>query len=187
MPSLAGSGLAAGGAHPKAAAACPLAFRFGSPVGPLLVEHDESAVLAIRYLAPESTGVGDSEPTTAFGRQVAAELLEYFAGDRREFTVPVAVQGTAFQRAVWDSLRRIPYGRTTTYAELAETVGSPRGIRAVGQANRRNPIPILIPCHRVVAADGGLGGYLGIDGASTALDVKRWLLRHEGALALLDL
>jgi len=162
-------------------------FRFEAPVGPLHVEHDHAAVRAIRYLDPAAPDAGGDEPATAFGLRIAAELAEYFAGERRAFTVPVIAEGTPFQRAVWDALREIPYGATCTYAELAERIGSPRGIRAVGQANRRNPIPVLIPCHRVVAADGGLGGYLGIHGASTALAVKRWLLRHEGALALLDL
>jgi methylated-DNA-[protein]-cysteine S-methyltransferase len=175
-------------ARPPAGAADASAFRIETPVGPLRVEHDGHAVRAIRYLdstVPREPGIGG--PGTPFGRRVAAELAEYFEGGRRAFTVPIAAGGTPFQAAVWDALRQIPCGRTTTYAALAERVGSPRAIRAVGQANRRNPVPIMIPCHRVVAADGGLGGYLGADGASTALDVKRWLLRHEGALALLDL
>lgn len=102
-------------------------------------------------------------------------LAAYFGGDRRGFAnLPLDPRGTDFQMRVWQELRRIPWGQTISYAELARRVGRPRASRAVGQANARNPIPLIIPCHRVVAADGSLGGY------SAGLDRKRWLLAHEG-------
>ncbi len=106
------------------------------------------------------------------------QLAAYFAGRLRRFDLPLAPQGTPFQLRVWRALQDIPYGRTCSYAELAAAVGSPRACRAVGQANGRNPLMIVIPCHRVIAAGGGLGGYSG------GLDIKRFLLRLEAGLPL---
>jgi methylated-DNA-[protein]-cysteine S-methyltransferase len=105
--------------------------------------------------------------------QAALQLEEYFAGERTVFDVPMALDGTPFQREVWGELTRIPYGQTISYGELARRVGRPKGPRAVGQANGRNPIPIIVPCHRVVAGNG-LGGYGG------GRPVKRALLAVEG-------
>jgi len=105
--------------------------------------------------------------------ELRRQLAEYLAGTRREFDLPLAPPGTDFQRRVWSALRDIPYGETRSYADLARAVGRPRGSRAVGQANRRNPIGVVIPCHRVIAADGGLGGYAG------GLERKRKLLAIE--------
>ncbi|HEX2187899.1 MAG TPA: methylated-DNA--[protein]-cysteine S-methyltransferase, partial [Longimicrobiaceae bacterium] len=102
------------------------------------------------------------------------------AGERREFTVPLAPEGTEFRLLAWEALRRIPCGETRSYAELAREMGKPAASRAVGQANAHNPIPILVPCHRVVAADGGIGGYLGSWEGGDGAGIKRWLLRHEG-------
>lgn len=107
----------------------------------------------------------------------ARRLSAYFAGDRQALVDQrVEMLGTDFERAVWGELRRIPVGRTISYGQLAARVGRPNGSRAAGQANGRNPIGIVVPCHRVIAADGTLGGYGG------GLDRKRWLLEHEGAL-----
>ncbi len=108
-------------------------------------------------------------------RTAAAQLEEYFSGTRTSFSLPLAPRGTAFQLDVWKALADIPYGVTTTYGELARRVGRPGAARAVGQANGANPLPIVVPCHRVVAADGGLGGYAG------GADTKRRLLALEGA------
>jgi len=102
------------------------------------------------------------------------QLDEYLAGGRRAFDLPLAPEGTDFQRRVWRALLEIPHGETRSYADLARAVGSPRAMRAVGQANRRNPIGVVVPCHRVIAADGTIGGYAG------GLDRKRHLLRLEG-------
>jgi methylated-DNA-[protein]-cysteine S-methyltransferase len=107
----------------------------------------------------------------------ARQLLEYFAGARTTFDLLLAPSGTPFQQSVWAALRTIPYGTTASYAEVAELVGRPRAFRAVGQANGANPIPIIVPCHRVIAAGGGLGGYSG------GLGVKMQLLAVEGRSA----
>ena len=105
------------------------------------------------------------------------ELEEYFVGKRREFTLPLDLRGTDFQIACWRALLAIPYGETRTYAEIARAVGKPNAFRAVGMANNRNPIAIVVPCHRVIASDGTLCGYGG------GLEVKRKLLQLEGALS----
>jgi O-6-methylguanine DNA methyltransferase len=109
-------------------------------------------------------------------RPYVGELQEYFAGKRREFTFPLDLRGTDFQLACWRALLAIPYGETRTYADIARIVGKPKAFRAVGMANNRNPIAIVVPCHRVIASDGTLCGYGG------GLDVKRRLLELEGAL-----
>lgn len=105
------------------------------------------------------------------------ELEEYFAGNRRQFSFPLDLRGTTFQLECWQALLAIPYGETRTYADIARAVGRPQGFRAVGMANNRNPIAIVVPCHRVIASDGTLCGYGG------GLDVKRKLLQLEGALS----
>lgn len=106
-------------------------------------------------------------------KKAARQLAEYFDGRRREFDVPLDLRGTSFQQRVWQGLQQIPYGQTWSYAKLAKRVGSPLGFRAVGQANGRNPVAIIVPCHRVIAADGSIGGYSG------GLDFKRRLLDIE--------
>lgn len=103
----------------------------------------------------------------------AAELLEYFAGLRREFTVPLDLRGTQFELAAWAELLRVPYGATRTYGRQAAAMGRARAVRAVGRANGRNPVAIIVPCHRVIGAGGALTGYGG------GLERKRWLLAHE--------
>lgn len=105
--------------------------------------------------------------------QAAREIDEYFEGKRRAFTVPTAAAGTPFQQAVWNALKEIPYGETRTYGEIARRIGHPRASRAVGQANNRNPLPIVVPCHRVIGASGALTGYAG------GLAVKERLLELE--------
>ena len=110
-------------------------------------------------------------------RPYVSELEEYFAGKRRQFNFPLALRGTDFQVACWNALLAIPYGETRTYADIARAVGRPQGFRAVGMANNRNPIAIVVPCHRVIASDGTLCGYGG------GLETKRKLLQLEGALS----
>jgi methylated-DNA-[protein]-cysteine S-methyltransferase len=155
-----------------------------SPVGPLLVEYDADAVRAIHYFEqgkhpPAGTRV---EPTRddALGWRIAEQLEEYFAGKRRDFDLPLAPEGTEFRQRVWEALRSIPFGETRTYHHIAAQVGQPKGMQAIGQANRHNRIPIIIPCHRVVAV-AGIGGYSGDGPTGKKVDTKRWLLRHEGA------
>lgn len=111
----------------------------------------------------------------AWFASIAAQLEEYFAGARTSFDVPLELTGTEFQRRVWSALRDIPYGETISYGELARRVGNPAAVRAVGLANGRNPIAIIVPCHRVIGADGSLTGYGG------GLERKAWLLDHEAS------
>ncbi len=149
---------------------------FPSPVGDLLLASDGAALTGLHMAGgstPEPGWLRDDEPF----QDVRAQLTEYLAGERRTFDLPLRPVGTLFQRRVWDELCRIPFGETISYAELARRVGQPGAARAVGSANGRNPIGLIIPCHRVIAADGGLGGYGG------GLDRKRWLLRHEAEAA----
>lgn len=163
-----------------------------SPVGPLVLAVDgEGRVVRITFLDTEGTARqrleaewaakgSDLTPSDALREDtertadLARQLDEYFAGERETFDLELAPEGTAFQRAVWDRLCAIPPGETRSYGDLARELDKPKAFRAVGQANGRNPIPIVIPCHRVIAADGTLGGY------SSGLDRKRRLLALEG-------
>ena len=147
---------------------------FDTPVGQMALAGEGDAISRL-YLPglPLPRLASRETPLLARGRE---ELLEYLAGARRDFDLPLAPQGTPFQQRVWAVLREIPYGQTRSYRELALAAGSPRGYRAVGMANHRNPIPILIPCHRAVGADGSLTGYAG------GLELKRKLLELEGVL-----
>ncbi len=118
------------------------------------------------------------ERETPVLREARAQLAAYFAGTLRHFDLPLQLDGTAFQSKVWEQLRQIPYGQVISYGELARRIGQPGASRAVGGANRRNPIPIIVPCHRVIAANGSLGGYSGnCNGSNT---MKRALLKLEG-------
>jgi methylated-DNA-[protein]-cysteine S-methyltransferase len=146
-----------------------------SPIGDLVVVGDGEAVTGIHFAArtaPRPAWRRDPAPVAAAVDQLAA----YFAGARRDFDLWLAPEGTAFQRRVWAALAGIPYGETTTYGKLAAEIGHPGSARAVGAANGANPIAIVVPCHRVVGADGTLTGYAG------GLDAKRTLLALEGAL-----
>jgi len=134
-----------------------------SPIGPLTLmgRHGHLTHLVMEDQAHATEAPADSvEDATAFA-EVADQLAAYFAGERRTFEVPMTLGGTDFQRRVWAELSAIPYGETISYGELARRVGNPKASRAVGLANGRNPIAVIIPCHRVVAADGSLGGYGG--------------------------
>ncbi|HLH28001.1 MAG TPA: methylated-DNA--[protein]-cysteine S-methyltransferase, partial [Acidimicrobiales bacterium] len=131
-----------------------------SPIGPLTLARRAEEIVAVRM--EDQRHRAGAEPgwvrDDAGFVDVAEQLGAYFAGELTTFDLPLRLQGTGFQVAVWQALREIPYGETVSYAELARRVGSPRGVRAVGQANGRNPIAVVVPCHRVVAADGSLGG-----------------------------
>jgi methylated-DNA-[protein]-cysteine S-methyltransferase len=145
----------------------------------LLIALSERGLTALEFAykpdhapAEQRTGWMESKEQAA---PVVRELEEYFTGTRREFTVALDLHGTDFQRACWQQLRRIPYGETRTYLDIAHAVSSPGAVRAVGQANHYNPVAIIVPCHRVINTTGKLGGYGG------GLDVKAKLLRLEGA------
>lgn len=154
-----------------------------SPIGELTLIGDGDALTALclpthRHRPPLAP---DARTDAAPFHEVVAQLEAYFGGDRQDFDLPLAPRGTAFQQQVWEALRGIAYGTTTTYGDLARSIGNPGAVRAVGLANGRNPIPIILPCHRVVGADGSLTGYGG------GLDAKRALLDLEsrGARLLL--
>jgi O-6-methylguanine DNA methyltransferase len=162
-----------------------------SPVGPLFLAAADRGLVALEFDArlpgqqtirpnPRDLRVeGKSlrfEYSESEMRLYVGELEEYFVGHRRSFDFPLDLRGTEFQLACWRALLAIPYGETRTYADIARTVGRPQGFRAVGMANNRNPVAIVVPCHRVIASDGTLCGYGG------GLDVKRKLLELEGAL-----
>lgn len=140
-----------------------------TPVGPLTIVATERALTALRFGGTPCS----NDPATPLLRQAARELEEYFAGVRRAFSLPLEPHGTPFQLSVWEALREIPYGQRSSYKQIAARIGRPTACRAVGMANNRNPLPILIPCHRVVGASGALTGYAG------GLEVKAHLLSLE--------
>jgi O-6-methylguanine DNA methyltransferase len=171
---------------------------FNSPVGPLFLAASENGLVALEFdarlpgqqtirpnprdLRAEKSANGKAAVVqfAESSRTLQAyvdELEEYFAGQRREFSFALDLRGTDFQLACWRALLKIPYGETRSYADIARAVDRPTGFRAVGMANNRNPIAIVVPCHRVIASDGTLCGYGG------GLDIKRKLLELEGALS----
>ena len=135
-----------------------------------MAEENGFIVMLTSGQAPETDTLGESLLLT----QAAVEVTEYLAGNRREFTVPVKAKGTPFQEKVWDALQRIPFGETRSYGQIAREVGSPKGARAVGMACNRNPILLLIPCHRIVGSTGKLVGF------AAGLSTKEHLLKLEG-------
>jgi O-6-methylguanine DNA methyltransferase len=162
-----------------------------SPVGPLFLAASAQGLVALEFdarlpgqqtirpnprdLRAEKNGL-KFEDSPGLMRSYVAELEEYFSGTRREFGFPLDLRGTDFQVACWHALLAIPYGETRSYGDIARAIGKPHAFRAVGMANNRNPIAIVVPCHRVIASNGTLCGYGG------GLDVKRTLLQLEGAL-----
>lgn len=149
-----------------------------SPVGVLTLVASEVGLRAILWPGDDPRRAGLAGATLAPGRsgvadEAAGQLAEYFAGERSAFDVPLDLQGTPFQRAAWEALATIPFGETRTYAEQAAHIGRPNATRAIGAANGRNPISIVLPCHRVVGSDGSLTGFAG------GLEVKAALLAFE--------
>ena len=149
---------------------------FKSPIGKLRVAVDERGLRYVLFDSNKhppkhiSDWLRDCSPT----RQAREQLLQYFAGERKTFELAISFDGTEFQQRTWNQLASIPYGKTWSYSDLAIRVGSPKAVRAVGSANGRNPIPIVLPCHRVIGSNGSLTGFGG------GLPIKKWLLEHEG-------
>ena len=140
-----------------------------TPIGPITdCVDDDAAVTSVLFGEPDVP-----MPTSDASDAAARQLSEYFAGDRTDFDLDLAPSGTDFQRKVWTALSQIPYGTTESYGQLALRIGQPTASRAVGLANGRNPIAIVVPCHRVIGSSGTLTGYAG------GLERKRWLLEHE--------
>lgn len=145
-------------------------YHYDSPIGILEISGDEEGITGVRFVERKI----DPEPAMPLPlKECCRQLYEYFVGSRKEFALKVRLQGTEFQQKVWDRLAKIPYGETLSYKELAMAIENEKAFRAVGSANGRNNIAIIIPCHRVIAHDGSLGGYGG------GLWRKKWLLEHE--------
>lgn len=140
-----------------------------TPIGSIALYQDDAGICALKFGA-----CGARMDETAMLLQAQREIEEYFAGRRRVFSVPLSIHGSDFQMSVWRALAGIPWGETRSYGEIARSIGNPRACRAVGMANHANPLPILIPCHRVLNAGGGIGGYAG------GLEIKIKLLEIEG-------
>ena len=152
--------------------------RLDSPIGELLLVGDDDGLRGV-HMTPHTgrhgVGAGWRRDDAALA-ETRRQLEDYFAGELTEFSLPLAPEGTAFQRLVWDGLGAIPYGQTCSYGALAERIGAPGAARAVGLANGRNPIAVVVPCHRVIGADGSLTGYGG------GLERKRFLLDLEAGV-----
>lgn len=147
-----------------------------SPLGRLRLFAEEGGLSQIWLPGPDTPPA--AETTDEAVQQAARQLEEYFNGRRTEFRLALRARGTAFQQAVWAELVKIPFGETRSYGEIARTLGRPTAFRAVGAANGRNPLAIVVPCHRVIASDGTLHGYAG------GLPAKQWLLDHEKKASL---
>jgi len=147
-----------------------------TPVGELTLVADDQGLQQVMFERPDKAPDPDEHWQHAPERLTAArtQLQEYFTGARRKFDLPLHAVGTAFQQRVWAALRQIPFGQTASYGDVARAIKTPTAARAVGAANGRNPLPIIVPCHRVIGADGRLVGF------SAGLERKRWLLAHEG-------
>lgn len=143
-----------------------------APLGRLRLEADNTGITSITFCSAEAAAELPAQPHPLLER-AKAQLAEYFAGTRQRFDLPLAASGTPFQRRVWAALDTVPFGQTRTYGEIATALGQPTASRAVGLANGRNPLPIIVPCHRVIGANGKLTGYAG------GLARKQWLLTHE--------
>ena len=155
-----------------------------TPIGELTLTASETALTGVyfptsRHGPPPIASHSEAGPAGEILARARQQLAEYFARTRMTFDLPLAAVGSDFEQRVWDVLRTIPFGATMTYGELARRLGDARNARAVGAANGKNPIPIIVPCHRVIGANGDLTGFGG------GVDRKRWLLEHEGALLAL--
>lgn len=139
-----------------------------TPIGPLAIREEDGAICAIDFTEGELC-----PPAAPLLQEAARQLAAYFDGTLTEFNLPIRMEGTAFRLQCWQALCTIPYGETISYGEQAKRIGNPKAVRAVGGANHHNPISIVVPCHRVIGADGSLTGYGG------GVDRKKWLLEHE--------
>jgi methylated-DNA-[protein]-cysteine S-methyltransferase len=146
---------------------------YRSEIGPFEIVGNERGILTITF-NKEPSKVNRNLP--ACMKDCLQQLEEYFKGRHRKFRVPLLLEGTDFQKAVWRQLKKIPYGQTASYGDVARAIGRPGAFRAVGNANNKNPVPVIIPCHRVIGSDGKLGGFGG------GIWRKQWLLDHEKSL-----
>ncbi len=151
-----------------------------SPIGSLYLVASDQGLQGVFWgpqSAPLVNSIEGNEPAILILAQAERELSEYFAGSRKDFHIPLEIKGTPFQKTVWSELQKIPYGKTTSYKDIAQKVSSEKAVRAVGTANGRNPLSIIVPCHRVIASNGTLSGYAG------GVNIKETLLRLEQSLS----
>ncbi len=147
-----------------------------SPLGRLRLVSDGKHLVSIEFDGGHTCTATDCELSDQLLQDCASQLQEYFAGTRHSFDLPLAPGGTQFQQSVWQQLTQIPHGQTCSYKDIATGIGKPKAVRAVGAANGRNPIPIVVPCHRVIGSDGSLTGFAG------GIGMKKQLLELEGAI-----
>jgi len=148
---------------------------FNSPVGLLIIQAEDNCITNIYLAKEEEQEELQKENSSPLLQQACHQLTEYFAGERTTFDLPIKyVTGTPFQHSVWNALRNIPYGETRSYEDIAVAIGNPKAVRAIGQANTRNPILLLVPCHRVINKNGSIGGF------GCGVEVKKQLLQLEG-------
>jgi methylated-DNA-[protein]-cysteine S-methyltransferase len=160
-------------------------YSVSSPIGKIWIASDKVGVCVLRFRLKEEAFLKELKALRGwypradqeFNREVSEEIKAYFEGEVIRFSSPLHPVGSLFDMKVWEALQHIPLGETRSYQEIAQEVGNPQGCRAIGGANRRNPIPLLIPCHRVIRKDGGLGGF------SSGTEIKEWLLRFEQKVA----
>lgn len=146
------------------------------PLGIIKITANSMALIELNFIKRGLKPPSHKQTENSIIIDCQKQLKEYFEGKRKKFNLPIELQGTTFQQEVWKEVSKIPHGLTKSYGEIAKLIGNPNSCRAVGQANGNNKIPIIIPCHRVIASDGTLGGY------SSGIKTKKWLLSHEGII-----
>jgi len=151
---------------------------FRSPIGPLEMTGTKKYLTGIRFAREMGKDTTTRPPAPL--NDAYTQLDEYFKGKRKDFSLPLAPEGTEFQQSVWHELETVPFGQTVAYGDIARAIGRPKACRAVGGANNKNPIPIIIPCHRIIGANGSLTGY------GSGLWRKAWLLKHEKVKVVKD-
>ncbi|MBL8014369.1 MAG: methylated-DNA--[protein]-cysteine S-methyltransferase [Candidatus Omnitrophica bacterium] len=155
-------------------------YAMSSPVGTIHLQATEKGLRGVNVCQETVTSensISGPSPQKEILKSASDQLKQYFKGERQDFDIPLDLDGTDFQKRVWKELSRIPFGKTVSYADIAKKIRNPKAVRAVGNANGKNPVCIVVPCHRVIASDGGIGGYSG------GLPVKRSLLKLEGVSA----
>lgn len=146
---------------------------YKSPIGIIEIEGNEEGVTSLEFMDEYLNNLQQSNKIPDCMKESIVQLDEYFAGKRKKFTTKIVIDGTEFQKKVWNELIKVPYGTTATYKDIAAAVGNIKAVRAVGNTNRNNKIAIIIPCHRIIGSDGSLTGYAG------GLHRKEWLIKHE--------
>ena len=146
---------------------------YNSPIGILEITATDQVITAILFVAREQVAFEKTQSTPEVLNSCYEQLDEYFKGERKQFTVPYLYEGTVFQKQVWQALTTVPFGKTASYQEIAQTIGNEKAVRAVGMTNSKNQLSIIVPCHRVIGKNGQLTGYAG------GIWRKEWLLRHE--------